>query len=158
MSMATLSTKQPIGDSINVFLLGNNPIELSNIYEKLKGIRTKRFNAEIGFDLKDAYKRIMKFNPKCILIDDNLEGLYLKSLIKKLSSGGKTRNIPITIIKNSNYSNTYIGEAQDFILKDGITSEALSSSILNSIKWKSMHKLVSRSYEKRKSQLLSFLK
>lgn len=154
--MATLSTKKTMGDPINVFLLGNNPIELSNIYEKLKEIRTKRFNAEISFDLKDAYKRIMKFNPKCILIDDNMESLYLKGLIKKLSSSGKTRGIPITIIKNSNYKDHHLTEAQDFILKDGITSEALSSSILNSIKWKSMQKIVIKTYTKRKSQFLNF--
>lgn len=153
--MATISTPNTqAGDSINVFLLGNNPIELSNIYEKLKSIRTRKFNAEIGFDLKDAYKRIMKFKPMCILIDDNLEALYLKSLIKKLSSRDNTKDIPITIIKNSNYRDTYLAEAQDFILKDGITEETLSRSILNAIKWKPMSRYVYKSYKKSRSHFL----
>lgn len=154
--MNSISTNKTGRDSINVFLIGNNPIELSNIYEKLKAIKSKTYNAEIGFDLKGIYKKIMKFHPSCILIDDNLEKPYLKTLLSKLSSGSKTRHIPITILKNSNYGESYLVGAQEFILKDGITSEALSKSILNSIRLRNMQEYLYTSYKKRQSQFLSF--
>lgn len=155
--MNSISTNKAGGDSINVFLIGNNPIELSNIYEKLKAIKNKTYNAEIGFDLKGVYKKIMKFHPSCILIDDNLDRSYLKSLLSRLSSWSKTRDIPIAILKNSNYGESYLMGAQEFILKDGITSEALSKSILNSIRLRSMQKYLYTTYKKRQSQFLSFL-
>ncbi|MBL6446287.1 hypothetical protein JMN32_08205 [Fulvivirga sp. 29W222] len=154
--MNSISTNKTSNDAINIFLIGNNPIELSNIYEKLKEIKTKSYHAEIGFDLKTVYKKIMRFRPSCILIDDNLEEPYLKSLLGKLSSWSKTRDIPIAILKNSNYGESYLVGAQEFILKDGITSEALSRSILNSIRLRSMQKYLYTSYKKRQSQFLNF--
>lgn len=154
--MNTISTPNPSKDPVNVFLIGNNPIELSNIYEKLKAIKNKTYNAEIGFDLKGIYKKIMKFHPSCILIDDNIEKLYLRNLLNKLSTGAKTRDIPITIIKNSNYGESYLAGAQEFILKDGITAEALSRSISNSIRLRTMQKYLYQSYKKSRSQLLNF--
>lgn len=154
--MQTLQTGKTTSDSINIFLIGNNPIELSNIYEKLKAIKHKTYHTEIGFDLSGIYKKIMKFNPKCIVIDDNLENFYLKNLMDRLSTGSKTKNIPITIIKNSNYNGAYLVGAQDFILKEGITPESLSRSILNSIRLKQMEAYLYRSYEKGRSRLMTF--
>lgn len=154
--MEALSTNKQSRDSINVFLIGNNPIELSNIYEKLKEIKNKTYHTEIGFDLKGIYKKIMKFNPKCILIDDNLEKLYMRNLLSRLSTGAKTRNIPITIIKNSNYNPVCFSGAQDFILKEGITGESLSRTIVNSIRLKGMQQYLYLSYKKRRTQLLNF--
>ncbi|WP_185156057.1 hypothetical protein, partial [Fulvivirga kasyanovii] len=87
---------------------------------------------------------------------DNLDRSYLKSLLSRLSSWSKTRDIPIAILKNSNYGESYLMGAQEFILKDGITSEALSKSILNSIRLRSMQKYLYTTYKKRQSQFLSF--
>ena len=154
--MNLVSPKSSGHESINIYMIGNNPIELSTIYDKLKSIKTKTYHAEIGFDLKRAYKKIMQFNPACILIDDNLEKDYLRNLLRKLSRGARTRNIPITIIKNSNYSSAYLGDVQEFLLKDSITSEGLSSSISNSIRLRAMQKYLYTKYKKKQSQFLSF--
>lgn len=155
--MQALYTKKTDCEPINVFLIGNNPIELSSIYEKLRAIKNRSYHAEIGFDLSGIYKKIMKFNPKCIVIDDNLETSYLKKLVNKLSTNSKTKSIPITIIKNSNYSGaTNLVGVQDFILKDGITAESLSQSILNSIKLKPMQAYLYLSYKNGRSRLLDF--
>ncbi|UII22552.1 hypothetical protein [Fulvivirga ligni] len=145
-------------ESLNVFLVGNNPIELGDIYEKLKKIKNKSYNAEIGFDIKGLYKKILHSKPSCILIDDNFDKTYLKTLVKRLASSIKTKHIPITIIKNSNYTETYLGHAQEFILKEGLTSEALSISILNAIRFKSMHAYINDKYEKSKSKLKGFFR
>lgn len=139
-------------EPINVFLIGNNPIELSNIYEKLKEIRNKTYQTEIGFELRGLFKKIMKFNPACILIDDNVERSYMKKLTLKLASNRHTKDIPITILKNSN-RDSYITNAEEFLLKDSVTSELLSRSIGNSIRLKKMRTRISLMYKKRKSQV-----
>ncbi|MEP2773140.1 MAG: hypothetical protein ABJH05_13395 [Fulvivirga sp.] len=143
-------------EPINVFLIGNNPIELSNIYEKLKEIRSKTYQTEIGFELRGLFKKIMKFNPACILIDDNVERSYMKKLTLKLASNKHTRDIPITILKNAN-RDSYITNAEEFVLKESVTAELLSRSIVNSIRLKKMRTRISLMYRKRKSQVKSWL-
>jgi len=143
-------------EPINVFLIGNNPIELSNIYEKLKEIRSKTYQTEIGFELRGLFKKIMKFNPACILIDDNVERSYMKKLTLKLASNKHTKDIPITILKNAN-RDSYITNAEEFVLKESVTAELLSRSIVNSIRLKKMRTRISLMYRKRKSQVKSWL-
>ncbi|MCG8388591.1 MAG: hypothetical protein MJA30_23780 [Cytophagales bacterium] len=149
--MSALATKS--SDTLNVYLIGNNPIELSSIYEKLRSIKTMTYKMEMDFDLASIFKKITQFNPACILIDDNLEKLRLTKLVKKLSSDDKTKDIPITIIKNSNYHDAHVDEAQEFILKDTITPETLQRSILNSMRFKRMQVYIYRTYRKRKTQI-----
>ena len=153
--METL-TPTPIKESINVFLIGNNPIELSSIYDKLKDIKSRTFKTEIGFELKGLVNKIRRFSPSCILIDDNLSRLDIVKLIKKLSSDNKTKNIPITVIKNSNYKEGF-SEVQDYVLKESMTSDSLSHSILNAIKFKRMQTYIYKKYKKNKSRIISFL-
>ncbi len=150
--MANNNTTQPI----NVFLIGNNPIELSSIYEKLKELKNKSFQTEFGFELRGIYKKIIRFNPACILIDDNMERSYMKKLTLKLATNKRTRDIPITILKNNN-SDSYIANAEEFLLKESVTSELLSKSILNSIRLKKMRVKMSLMYRKKKSQVKSWL-
>jgi len=137
-------------------LIGNNPIELSNIYDKLKEIRNKTYNAEVGFEWRGLFNRIMRFNPACILIDDNMERSYMKKLLTRLSRNKKTKDIPIAVLKSSN-KDSYVSQAEEFLLKDGVTSEVLSSSIANSIKLKKMQKNLALIYKKRKSQLKNWV-
>lgn len=143
-------------EPINVFLIGNNPIELSNIYEKLKEIRTKSFQTEIGFELRGLFKKIMRFNPARILIADNVERAYMRKLTLKLAANKKTRDIPITILKNAN-RDCYITNAEEFLLKESVTSELLSRSILNSIRLKKMRVRISAMYRKQKSNVKSWI-
>jgi CheY-like chemotaxis protein len=153
--METLNPN-PVNDSINVFLIGNNPIELSSIYDKLKEIKSRTFKTEIGFELKGLVNKIRRFSPSCILIDDNLSRLDIAKLIKRLSSDNKTKNIPITVIKNSNYREGF-GEVQDYVLKESMTSDTLSHSILNSIKFKRMQTYVYKKYKRNKSRIMSLI-
>lgn len=149
--MTALSSKT--SDPVNIFLIGNNPTDLNGIYNLLKSIKKRTFKTEIHFDLTNVLSRISKFNPSCILIDDNLEKLKLKKLVKRLNAHVRTRHIPITVIKNSNYTEPQIQEAQDYLLKDSLTSESLSRSIFNSIKFKKMQRYLSINYAQKKSKL-----
>lgn len=131
-------------------------MELSSLYDKLKGIKGGSFKAEIGFDLKKVLRRIMHFNPGCILIDDNLGKSQLKKLMKRLTTNRKTRDIPITILKNSNTGYS-VENAQDFLLKDAVTADILRSSIINSMKLKRMQVYLTKTYRKSKTEFLDKL-
>lgn len=151
--METLS-KQNSSSSINVFLIGNNPIELSSVYEKLQNIQNNIFKAEIGFEIDGLFKKIKRFNPSCILIDDNIERIQIKKILKKLTHNSVTRDIPVTVLKNSNYNEGF-SEAQDYLLKNDLTSEKLTRSIINAIKLRRMQIFVIKKYRKNKSILMS---
>jgi len=148
--MVKLSTP----NAINVFIIGNNPIELSTVYERLRSIKNKTFNTEVGFELKGLYKKIMKFRPACIVIDDNIEKTYLLKLITRLKNNKQTSSIPITIIKNKNAEGS-VEFAEDYILKDNITDEVLSRSILNSIKFSKIRSYLKAQYRKKKRKVLA---
>ncbi|WP_185152852.1 hypothetical protein, partial [Fulvivirga aurantia] len=64
----------------------------------------------------------------------------------------RTRNIPITILKNANKDSHY-AQAEEFLLKESVTSDLLSRSITNSIRLKRMQQNVAMFYSKKKSQL-----
>lgn len=154
--MPALTSKT--SDPVNILLIGNNPSELGGIYNLLKSIKNRTFRTEIQFDLSNIFRRISRFNPACILIDDNLERLKLIKLVRSLNRHVRTRDIPITVIKNSNYSEPPIQEAQDFLLKESLTSEALDKSIFNSIRFKRMQRYLTVNYKQKKSKLNKFFK
>lgn len=145
-------------DPLNIYLIGNNPLELSRIYDTLKAVKNIRYRTEIDFGISGIFSKIARFNPACILIDDNLERFKLSKLIKKLSTHTKTRDIPITIIKNSNYHDAHLDDVQDFLLKESLTPETLKRSIVNSMRFKRMQVYLYRSYKKRKGELSEFLR
>lgn len=149
-----LSTKNKI-DSDSIFLIGNNPIELSNIYDKLKGIRTKTYQTEIVFELAGLFRKIRQFDPACIFIDDNVERSYLKKLMTRLSRNRYTREIPIAILKNDN-KDTSIDNADDYLLKADITTESLSRSIINSMRARKMKLKLAKVYKSKKSMVKSW--
>ena len=154
--MPAFATKS--SDSLSVYLIGNNPLELSRIYDKLHAVKNIRYTTEIDFDLSGIFRKITQFRPSCILIDDNLERFRLSKLVKKLSSHAKTKDIPITIIKNSNYHDAHLEEVQDFLLKDSLTPETLQKSILNSMRLKRMQAYIYKTYKKRKNQINRFFR
>jgi len=139
---------------INVFIIGNNPIELSTVYDRLRSIKNRTFNTEVGFELKGLYKKIMKFRPACILIDDNVERTYLLKLVKRLRNSKRTSSVPITILKSNN-RDSRVEFAEDFILKGNITKEVLGKSIQNAIRLNKFHTHLRVEYKKRKRKVLA---
>jgi hypothetical protein len=90
-------------EPLNVLLIGNNPIDLTRTLEKLNQLHGRRIITEIAFDLRSIVERLIKFNPNFILIDDNIGRLELAETVNTLSRSRKTKNVPITVLKNSNY-------------------------------------------------------
>jgi hypothetical protein len=144
---------------LNVLLIGNNPIDMSRTLEKINDIRGRKIITEIAFDLRSIVERLIRFNPNFILIDDNIGRAELAETVNTLSHNRKTKDIPITVIKNSNYHESSLSNSvMDYILKQNFSSESLYTTLLNSLKFRKTQQYLYKVYQKRKGQLkrLSF--
>ncbi|MEJ0054274.1 MAG: hypothetical protein WDN75_00640 [Bacteroidota bacterium] len=100
-----MAEENDVQERWRVLVVGNNPIELGPIFDRLHGIRNMTILTEMAFDLQTILQRLTLFSPQHILIDDNIGKSELHLVVGKLH-GRKTRNVPITILKNSNYHET----------------------------------------------------
>ena len=130
--MKTTTINVNAREPINVLLVGNNPVDLSIIHNLLNNFRGQRYVTETAFDISGFFRRLLKFTPNFILIDDNLGNVAVKNLVNKLSTDTKTRDIPITLLKNSNYEDSSTSGVMDFMLKDNVSGESIYKSLLNS--------------------------
>jgi hypothetical protein len=140
-------------EKFNVLLIGNNPIELSRVFDHIEHTRGRKVITEIAFDLKSGLQRLIKFKPSHIVIDDNIGRESLFQAVTMLSNRAKTKNIPITIIKNSNYLEAVSFGAMNYILKDNLTGESLFVALVNSLKFKKTQEYLRKAYDKRKGKL-----
>jgi len=153
--METLEQKQ----SVNVLLMGNNPIELGSILDKIKESSTTGVIAEIAFDLRSLLQRLISFDPTYIVIDDNIGRDELTQTLSQLASHKKTKDIPITVIKNSNYTDTNAsGGVLDYLLKQNLSAESFMVSLRNSFKFRRTQLYLYKAYKNRKMQIESLLK
>lgn len=140
-------------EPLNVLLIGNNPIDLTKTLEKINQIHGRRIITEIAFDLKSIVERLMTFNPNYILIDDNIGKSELNLTINTLSSRRKTKDIPITVLKNSNYHESSATGILDYVLKQHFSAESFYSILRNSLKFRRTQLYLYNAYQKRKKQL-----
>jgi CheY-like chemotaxis protein len=145
-------------EELNVLVVGNNPIELTRTFESLKKIREHKVITEIAFDLRSIVDRLTHFRPNYIVLDDNLGQLQLKAAIGVLLRNRKTKNIPITILKNSNYHEAMNTGVMNYVLKDSLTGESLYTALKNSLKFKKTQLFLQQAYKRRKGQLLRVLR
>lgn len=132
-----MSTSEQIGvhANLNVLIVGNNPIELSSMLLKIARLPGQIIRTEIAFDTRSLLERLVRFNPNVILIDDNIGRHELGNTVELLSHNRKTRDVPITVLKNSNYSESNSSPSIfDYILKTTLSAEGLYTSVKNSIK------------------------
>lgn len=142
-------------EPLHVLLIGNNPIELGGVLEKLQQVRGRKIITEIAFDLKTILERLIRFDPNFIFIDDNLGNTELLATVNTLSHNRKTKNIPITVLKNSNYHDA-LGSSYvlDYLLKQNLSSEGIYNTLKNSLKFRRTQLYLYQAYQKRKQQLL----
>lgn len=150
-----LNEKTQSPEPLNVLLIGNNPIELGSVMDKIKQLRGRIITTEIAFDTKSLMERLIRFKPNFILIDDNIGQPEFSQAIAALSRNRKTRDLPITVLKNSNFietvgSNGFI----DYLLKKNLSVEALYSAIKNTLKFRRTQLYLHKAYAARKGQLL----
>ncbi len=116
-------------EKIPVLIIGNNPIEMTSIYNILIGIRSNYYLADVCFDVEDSFDRISKSKPQIIIIDDNLLFDDIKKMIRVLKQSAKTKKIKIITLKSSDWGNKIFDNVDDYILKDAINSEQLDRLI-----------------------------
>jgi CheY-like chemotaxis protein len=153
--METREKRELRAKPVNVLLIGNNPIEMSRILDKLNQLRERKVITEIAFDLKSILERLINFRPNFILIDDNIGKVELTETVNKLAQNRKTKDVPITVLKNSNYEES-MGSSSilDYILKQNLSAESLYNTLKNSLKLRRTQLYLYQAYKRRRSQLL----
>jgi hypothetical protein len=144
--------EQRLQDKWNVLVVGNNPIELGHIFDRLHGITERIVQTEMAFDLKTILERLVFFAPQHIIIDDNIGRRELHAMVSRLHNK-KTRHVPITILKNSNYQETIGAGVMNFVLKQNLTSDSLYRELLNSLHFLESQRYWEKAFTKRKNQL-----
>lgn len=140
-------------EPLNVLLIGNNPIDLTKTLEKLNQIHGRRVITEIAFDLRSIVERLLKFKPNFILIDDNIGKSELTQTIYTLNKSRKTKDVPITVLKNSNYQESSVSGILDYVLKQNFSAESFYSILRNSLKFKRTQVYLFNAYRERKKEL-----
>jgi PleD family two-component response regulator len=120
-------------ENIPVLIIGNNPIEMTSVYNILVTNTEKNYVADVCFDVKDCFNRIAKQKPKVILIDDNLLIDDINKLIKVLKSNAKTADIKVIVLKSTNWNFNVVDNVDDYILKDTISSGLLDRTIIKTV-------------------------
>ena len=138
---------------LNVLLIGNNPMELGTVLSKLNEVRAQKIITEIAFDLKSILERLIRFDPNFIFIDDNIGRRQLQETLKQLSSNRKTKDVPITVLKSSNYHEALAGfSILDYLLKQNLSADALYNTVKNSLRFRRTQLYLGKIYQKRKSE------
>jgi CheY-like chemotaxis protein len=139
---------------LNVLLIGNNPIEMGTVLDKLNQVRPQKITTEIAFDLRSILQRLVRFNPNFIFIDDNIGRAEMQQAVRELESNGKTKDIPITVLKSSNYREAFgASSILDYLLKDNLSVEALYNTVRNSLRFRKTQLHLNKAYQKRKALL-----
>ena len=144
-------------NSIPVLMVGNNPIELSNILDRLKQLKEKEFIAKIAFDVKSSLQCLATFTPRYIVIDDNIGKEELARSVNSFSRRRATKDIPITILKNSNYEDTIFEGTFNYLLKANLTGELLYRALNNSETYSKAQIFLQQAYQRRKGKLKQLL-
>lgn len=146
-------------EPLHVLLIGNNPIEMGGVLEKLNKVRGQKIITEIAFDLKSILERLIRFKPNFILIDDNIGRSVLMETVNTLSNNRNTKDIPITLLKNSNYQESLVSSSVlDYLLKQNLSPEDLYNTLKNSLKLRRTQNYLYQAYKKRKVQLLKVMR
>jgi len=145
------------GNRYNIFLIGNNPQEMSSMEHNLTQYNKMNFIAEVGFDLRDSIAKVFKNKPSYILLDDFYPVLQIKKFIKRIRQNSKTQNIPIALLKSSNNYHVRVDGIQDFFLKDNFSADRLFYAIKNSRKIRRTQIVLYKSYKKSRRQYQTFI-
>src|SRR6478609_8701293 len=144
-------------EEMNVLMIGNNPLELAKVFNYLKNLPDKKVITEIAFDLKSGLQRLAKFNATFIILDDNLGRRELTDAVGSLSHYKKTKNIPVAVLKNSNYHEAFGGVAMNYILKENLSEKAIYAAFRSSLISIRAQLYLKELYRKRKGQLMRLL-
>jgi DNA-binding NarL/FixJ family response regulator len=143
--------KSIVDHDINVILVGNNPIEMSAIYEKLFDLKDKIKRIETAFSQEDMLIKIGSIHPNCIMLDDNLGSTPLKAIINSINSLGKEA-ISITLLKSHNRQEITSG-VQEYVMKDGLDGNKIYNTLRNALRFRRTQLFFRIKYYSRKKNI-----
>lgn len=127
---------------------------MSSMLETISKVPQRKITTEIAFDVKSSLERLLKFQPNFILIDDNIGRKELSETVDSLVHNAKTCDIPITVIKNSNYEEAVASsDVMDYLLKKNLTAESLYNALKNALKFRRTRKYLTEAYNRRRNPL-----
>jgi len=144
-------------NSWKILLIGNNPIEMNLLVQCLEGIPYKRIFTEMAFSHPTVLQRLANFAPQHILADDNVGRETLLSIVRGIRHS-KFRNVPITVLKNSNYQEAIGNGVMNYVLKRDLTGERLYLELLNSNHFLQMQRTWRKDYSNQKSSVRQWLR
>lgn len=144
-------------EPINVLLIGNNPIDMGNVYKYLQKYTKRKVIIDFCFDLKESLMKALQSRPNCILLDDTLGKRIITQFVDDINQNSRTEHIPITLLKSSNYKEVVTSGIQEFLLKENLTSERLYQTIMNAIKFKRTQRILKIERRRRQRQLMKLM-
>jgi CheY-like chemotaxis protein len=146
-----------VDEPYNVLLVGNNPMTLGSVYRKLMSLNDKKLIIDFCFDCKKSIMRTLRFRPNIIFLDDNINKKLIRKFIDRINRNNRTKHIPITLLKSSNYNEVVTSGVQDYLLKENITSERLYHTIRNAGRFKRTARILKIAGRRRKRQLKDWI-
>lgn len=129
---------------------------MGSIIEKIQEVQIpdSKIMIEIAFDLKTLFERLANFKPGFIIVDDNIGKAELSGIVMALAQNRKTKDTPVTVLKNSNYEESHGAlSVVDYVLKQNFNATSLMNTLKNSIKFKRTQLYLHQAYNKRKPSL-----
>jgi chemotaxis response regulator CheB len=124
---------------LSVLLVGNNPMEMSVVYEKLFDLQDKIKRIDTAFSPADMLNKIHLSKPNCILLDGSMGINPLKkivSIVNELSD----KMISITLLKTHNRQELTSG-VHEYVMRDGIDSNRIYKALKHALKFKKEQQL-----------------
>lgn len=106
-------------------LVGNNPIEMSGICEKLHQGFRGHVHTNISFTMKGIPQKVKLIRPSLIIVDELFGYSEIQKLVEALSNDPKTKHITMCMLKSSGLSYSHQLNISHFITKDSVSSKEL---------------------------------
>lgn len=149
--MATsMITSKPVSatiENIKVLLVGNDPIALGHTYDSLANLQEKWLELHTSFDVKDAWKKVVKYNPSCLVVDDTLNKKDLSALVQKVHDWKKS-SVSITLLRSRSNRRLVLNNIQEYLIKEDVDPKRLLRGIQQAIKWKKAEQYLRVKYHK----------
>lgn len=149
---------QPSSELVKVLMIGNNPIEMSTLFDTIKAQNKSNLDLDTAFTLDDARNKLQKNIPHVLLVDENLGAKTIQDLMEQLASEDKLKDIPVALLKENNYGHKAFNGIQEYVLKADLNVDRLVATLIQAIRFRKNHLYLYRAYQASKQEVNRLLK